>query len=158
MSELSAHVALLAPVPLEHLLSGRETCDKQGKVAFGSRAFDALHKLTELADGASCDVVIYASDAHLPGPPKATWRARFVRWVEAKAGGHPEEMKYRPPTTAQYQGDNHGHWFVFWEVSDLRELPSAQHILISNLKAVGKKSKLAKNFIPLGPVVVEAAD
>ncbi|MEG3153473.1 hypothetical protein [Sphingomonas sp. RB1R13] len=158
MSQLPAHVAMLAPVPLEHLLSGRETSAKVGKVAFGSRAFEALHKLTELADGAPCDVLIYASDAHLPGPPKVTWRARFERWVEAKAGGHPAGMKYRPHTTSQHKADNHGHWFVFWEVTDLRELPPAEHILISDLKGVDKRSKLAKTFIPLGPIVVEAAD
>jgi hypothetical protein len=156
--ELPAHVALLAPVPLEHLQSGRETCQTQGKVAFGSRAFEALHKLTELADGAPADVLIYASDAHQPGPPNVTWRARFVRWVEAKAGAHPQGMQYRPPTTAHYSGDNYGHWYVFWEVSDLRELPPDEHILISELKAVDKNGKLAKNFIPLGPTVVEAAD
>jgi hypothetical protein len=156
MSDLPAHVALLAPVPLEHLKSGRVTCDTQGKVAFGSRAFEALHKLTELADGVPCDALIYASDSHLTGPPKVTWRARFIRWVEAKAGGHPEGFKYRPVSTAQYEADNYGHWYVFWEVRDLRELEPTEQILISNLKAADQKSKLAKNFIPRGPIVVEA--
>jgi hypothetical protein len=33
-------VALLAPVPLEHLIDGVAVCDQQGKVAFGSRAWE----------------------------------------------------------------------------------------------------------------------
>ena len=156
MSELPAHVALLAPVPLEHLVSGRETCHQEGKVAFGSRAFDALHKLTEEAKGAACEVLIYASDAHLSGQPRVTWRAQFLKWVEAKAGGHPEGKKYRPKTTFDYPGDNYGHWYLFWEVSDLRELAPDEQVLISDLKPLDQKAKLAKNFIPRGPIVVEA--
>lgn len=158
MSDLPAHVALLAPVPLEHLISGAKTCTKEGKVVFGSRAFDALAKLRDLADGAPCDVLIYASDAKAGGPPKVTWRARYERFVEAKIGRHPEGMKYRPASTGQYHGDNQGHWYIFWEVTDLRPLDKDQQIEISKLKSVDQKGKFAKTFIPIGPIVVEAPD
>ena len=156
MADLPAHVALLAPVPLEHLRSGSVVCAKEGKVAFGSRSFDAFAKLRDLADGAACDVLIYASDARLPGPPKVTWMARYVRFVEAKAGRHPDGMKFRPPTTESYSADNHGHWYIFWEVSNLRELPPAEYKAVSSLKSIDGKGKLAETYIPRGPIVVEA--
>ena len=156
MTDLPAHVALLAPVPLEHLISGAGVCAKERKVAFGSRAFEPFAKLRDLADGAPCDVLIYASDAHLPGPPKVTWKARYVRFVEAKAGGHPDGMKFRPPTTVNHNADNHGHWFIFWEVSDLQQLPTSEQVEIAKLKSIENKGKLAKSFIPRGPIVIEA--
>jgi len=158
MAEDVAHVALLAPVPLEHLISGAEVCAKEGKVAFGSRAFEAFAKLESLADGAVCEVLIYASDAKSSGPPKVTWRARYEGFVEAKVGRHPAGMKFRPPTTAQYHGDNEGHWFIFWEVSNLRQLSASEQIEISKLKSEGAKGNLAKTFIPIGPIVIEAAE
>jgi hypothetical protein len=151
MSELPAHVALLAPVPLQHLHSGVATCQQEGKVAFGSNAFDALHKLTEDAQGAPCDVFFYASDACTPGPPKVTWKGRYLRWVHAKAGRYPNGEKYRPATT-----ESDTKWALFWEVSDLRELPAPEHIPVGNLEAIGKSSKLPPHFVPIGPLVVKA--
>lgn len=158
MTVLSTHVALLAPVPLEHLQSAVDVCAKEGKVAFGSRAFEALDRLRTEAGDAPCDVLIYASDGKASGPPKVTWRARYERFVEAKVGRHPEGMKYRPPTTANYSGDNHGHWYIFWEVSDLWELSDSDQIEISKLNAISSKKKLAKTFIPIGPIIVQAFD
>lgn len=58
-------VALLAPVPLEFLIEGIAVCDRQGKVAFGSRAWEIFRKLDELRNGQPVDVYIYAS--HSPG-------------------------------------------------------------------------------------------
>lgn len=158
MNQLTAHVALLAPVPLEHLISGADVCAKEGKVAFGSRAFEAFAKLQHEANGAPCDVLIYASDAKASGPPTVLWRTRYQGFVEAKAGRHPAGMQFRPPTTAQYHGDNQGHWYIFWEVSDLRPLTPAERIDISKLKSFAQKGKLAKTFVPLGPLVVEALE
>jgi len=35
-------LGLLASVPLDHLLDGLEVCQEQGKVAFGTRAWEAF--------------------------------------------------------------------------------------------------------------------
>lgn len=156
MADLPAHVALLAPVPLKHLISGAMTCEKEGKVAFGSRAFEALAKLRDLADNADCDVWIYASEDTAHGVPKVTWKARYLRFVEAKAGRHPDGMRFRPVSTGDNPGDNQGHWFIFWEVADLRKLEPQEQIAISKLKGVDKKSTFASGFVPRGPIVIEA--
>jgi hypothetical protein len=44
-------IALLAPVPLEHLEDGIDICRKQGKVAFGSRAWEIFRELDALRNG-----------------------------------------------------------------------------------------------------------
>jgi hypothetical protein len=41
------HIALLAPVPKEHLDDGMKTAMMNGKVSFGSRASDVLLKLEQ---------------------------------------------------------------------------------------------------------------
>ena len=41
-------VALLAPIPLEHLSDGVEVCTREGKVAFGSQAWETLTKFEDL--------------------------------------------------------------------------------------------------------------
>src|SRR5215217_6041367 len=43
-------VALLAPLPEEHLLSGRTVCLAEGKVAFGSKNWELFYTLHTLAD------------------------------------------------------------------------------------------------------------
>ena len=47
MAEVGS-VALLAPIPLEHLSDGVEVCTREGKVAFGSQAWEALAKFEDL--------------------------------------------------------------------------------------------------------------
>jgi hypothetical protein len=74
-------IALLAPVPLEPLNDGQAVCDLQGKVAFGSRAWEIFRKLDELRDGQPVDVYIYAS--HAPGRPsfKVSWHGIYLKHV-----------------------------------------------------------------------------
>lgn len=111
-------VALLAPVPAEHLDSAAETCAREGKVAFGTRAnFERLHSLPSLADAAEVSVFIYASGA-ASGPPQATWTARFVGLVASRAGAHPDGMKYRRAprstrSTTRVTGSCSGRWPSF---------------------------------------------
>lgn len=59
--QTAAHIALLAPVPLEHLLDGETTARTEGKVAFGSRKWDTFRQLDALREGMPVDVYIYAS-------------------------------------------------------------------------------------------------
>jgi len=119
-----SNVALLAPVPLIHLTDGALVCEGKGKVAFGSRAWEVFRELDRTRIGEPVDVLIYASHANADGPAAVTWRGKYIGHVEAKHGTHPEGMQYRPPSTAEHSSDNLGYWAVFWEVTDLHELPS----------------------------------
>jgi hypothetical protein len=152
-------ICLLAPVPEEHLVSGLEVCLKQGKVAFGTRAWETFFKLNELLKPDNeCDVLIYASDsATAQNSPSVTWRAKYIGYTEAKGGAHKSGMTYRPPTTASYPSDNQGYWALFWEVSALEKLKPEALIPIGTLLGYDRPRKLLKNFIPHGPTIVEMA-
>jgi hypothetical protein len=148
-------VALLAPVPEEHLLSGQETLKQSGKIAFGSKNWELLNTLAELLKGAECDVLIYASDALRPlNPPTATWSAKFVGFTVAVNGAHQHGMKYRPASTAKYPLDNQGSWTVFWEVTNLRKVSPG--VKISLLRGFEKPHSYLVNFIPRGPTLIQA--
>jgi hypothetical protein len=67
MTTTTATVALLAPVPLEHLVDGVEVCAREGKVAFGSRAWEVFKQLDEIRAEAPVDVYVYASHAQAGG-------------------------------------------------------------------------------------------
>ena len=148
-------VALLAPVPEEHLHSGQETQRESGKVAFGSKNWELFNTLGELLKGDECDVLLYASDALRPlNPPTATWSARFVGFTVAVNGAHKNGMKYRPASTAKYPLDNQGNWTVFWEVTNLKPTPPG--VKISLLRGFEKPHAYLKKFIPKGPVLIQA--
>lgn len=147
--------ALLTPVPLEHLPSALETCLREGKVAFGSRAGLVFAELENRTEGASVDVLIYASGG-LSGPPSVTWTARYLRTVGAKNGAHPEGMTFRPASTQQYALDNHGHWLIFWEVAGLRRLEDHQKLPIGKLFGADRASAFKPTFRPEGPIIVRA--
>jgi hypothetical protein len=148
-------VALLAPVPEEHLLSGQETLRASGKVAFGSKNWELFHTLGEPLRGDECDVLLYASDASRPlNPPTATWSARFVGFTVAVNGAHEHGMKYRPASTTKYPPDNQGSWTVFWEVTNLR--PMSPGVKISLLRGFKKPHSYLVNFIPRGPSLIQA--
>jgi hypothetical protein len=147
-------VALLAPVPEEHLLSGQQKLGESGKVAFGSKDWELFNKLKELLKGDECDVLIYASDANRPqNPPTATWSARFAGFTVAVNGAHKDGMKYRPASTTKYPLDNQGNWTVFWEVTNLR--PMIPGVKISLLRGFKKPHSYLVNFIPRGPLLIQ---
>jgi hypothetical protein len=147
-------VALLAPVPEEHLLSGQDTLRESGKVAFGSKNWELFNKLVELLKGHECKVLLYASDATRPiNPPTATWSARFVGFTVAVNGAHKDGMKYRPASTAKYALDNRGSWTVFWEVTNLE--PMNPGVKIGLLRGFEKPHSYLVNFIPRGPVLIQ---
>jgi hypothetical protein len=147
--------AILAPVPYEHLVSGLNTCAAEGKVAFGSRAYEVFRAFDQLVGKFPAPVLIYASDDQAKFPLKATWSATYAGSVETANGRHPAGMKYRPASTAQYPGDNVGHWAVFWEVSDLSHLGHADGVLISSLYGFRSKKRYTPGFRPEGPLIVE---
>ncbi len=59
-------MALLAPVPHEHLVSGAEVCAREGKVAFGSMKWDLFRQLDAIASGEKVPVHLYASAVDIP--------------------------------------------------------------------------------------------
>jgi hypothetical protein len=147
-------VALLAPVPLEHLIDGEVICNEQGKVAFGSRAWELFRKLDEIRDNEPVDVYIYASHS-VNGPVfKVSWIASYIGHVESKSGAHPDGMRFRPPSTGKHTGDNHGHWAIFWEVVNLRRLPIKEYILTGDFIGYEKIKPYTKNFVPEGPILI----
>lgn len=159
MSDTAAgiHPALLVPVPEEHLESGLDICRKQGKVAFGSRMFEVFQELDAMLDGKPCPVLIYASWPKTPLPvATVTWSGTYVGHVHSRGGQHPDKMKYRPPTTAQYPDDNIGHWAVFYHVSELTKLPKEQRIEIPLLYPFGKPKAYPKTTKIEHPVIVKS--
>jgi hypothetical protein len=151
----AGHVALLAPVPHEHLIDGADVVCAEGRVAFGSRAWEVFRELDGLRKGLAVDVYLYASHLEPPDPLEASWRARYVGHVESVGSAHPAGMRYRPPSTAKYPNDNSGHWAVFWEVDDLAELPTHRRIQIAQMTGFGKPKRYGHPFVPEGPILIE---
>lgn len=148
-------VALLAPVPLEHLQDGQKVCTKEGRVAFGSRAWEVFRQLDSLRKGMPIDVYIYASHTDQPPKFKVSWHARYVRHVDSFNGAHPEGTRFRPPSTAKYPDDNQGYWAVFWEVEALRKLPQPEQMRLADFTGFGKRRAYRRNFVPEGPLLIE---
>jgi hypothetical protein len=150
MDEPNADVALLAPVPEEHLESGLKQCQAAGFVAFGTDSSMVLSELKQLVDQEhTADVLFYASQTSNSGSPKATFRARFVDYEGAVSGkAKPNWAKYRPESTV-----NDTIWSSFYLVRDIRllEIP----IPIASLKKRGDKGKFKSTFAPRGPIIID---
>jgi hypothetical protein len=147
--------AILAPVPEEYLLDGEEVCRREGKVAFGSNAWELFREVDRLRNGDPVEVLIYASHhARHIAHHEASWRGTYLGHVESKGGAHPEGLRYRPPSTARHRSDNVGHWALFWELCDLRPLPAKEHLRISALVSHHTGKSYAPAFLPEGPVLV----
>ncbi len=118
--EPNADVALLTPVPVEHLISGLAICAGQGFVTFGTDAGMTLAEFSHrVGNDSTADILFYASGTPVSGVPKATYRGRFVRYEGALANGKagPSCAAYRPPSTI-----TDGAFQGFYVVSDLRKL------------------------------------
>ena len=147
--QLPSDIVLLAPVPYQHLVSGLITCEREGKVAFGTNSTAPLELEVNLKGG-SCPVLIFASETPFAGPPRVSWAAQFIRCSHAKRGRHEHGETYRPATTV-----TDGDWALFWEVSDLHPLTGEDALPISSLRPAGKKTKYAKIFVPHGPLLID---
>jgi hypothetical protein len=155
-NDCAADIALLAPVPREHLVDGNQTALTMGKVAFGSRAYDVFLKLDEERGGKPVDVYIYESYGSGQYDFRVSWHARYLGYVGAVDGAHPDGMKYRPASTAKYAGDNEGgDWLLFWEVDLLEEIPEPERLHVGHFMPYGKKKPYGKFFVPRGPMLVE---
>ena len=155
MRETARNVALLAPIPDIYMSEGQALCQSQGKVAFGSRAWEVFRELDALRHGLPVDVYIYRSHANPPSPLEASWRAVYIGHVESNGGAHPDGMTFRPPSTNIDPNDNQGWWAVFWELEDMSEISIADRIRMADCTGYGKRGSYKRNFIPEGPLLVE---
>ncbi len=151
---LYSEFAILAPVPQEHITSGQDIAAKEGFVAFGSRKWELFRKIDGQREGKLVPVLIYPSHEDITAKTNfvVSWVGLYIGSEKSNNGTHPQGMKHRPPTTAQYESDNKGYWAVFWHVDKLLELPAAQRLLISDLQTV--KNCCRKNAPPRGPELV----
>ncbi|MBW4576285.1 MAG: hypothetical protein KME08_13490 [Aphanothece sp. CMT-3BRIN-NPC111] len=147
---MTRDLAILAPVPEEHLKSGKIICDREGKVAFGFSDKGFFDKVDSERQGAEVEVLIYASQTKQPIGLKVSWRAVYIGCVNALGGKHPEGDRFRPETTR-----SDSNWNAFCEVRDLRPLPNP--IEISTLRGYGKKpvETYSAKFVPRQPVCIK---
>jgi hypothetical protein len=147
--------ALLAPVPHEHLESGRPVAEKTGFVAFGTNKWELFRKLDDMREGDPVPVLIYPSDEGIAA--KASFIVRWFGWyidhVESNNGRHPKGMSHRPPSTEKYAADNIGHWAAFWHVKGLHELPPEKRVSIGKIQSYAAGG-WRKNAPPRGPELV----
>lgn len=136
-------------MPEEHLLAALCVQEKQGRVAFGSEAWDRLAELQAMLGDESTEVYIYASMARLP-VTAATWRAIFIRYRHAiNNGTHPEGMRFRPATTQNER------WAAYWEVGGLERLSKDDRVPMDHFSALASGKRFQKHFVPRGPTLIE---
>ncbi len=145
--------AILAPVPEVHLISGMETCDREGKVVFGSEAWELFRQVDTLRRGEAVEVFIYPchADSEKPMRLEACWHGFYVGHVPSRRGRYPGDKRFRP----QSAETDKPTWAVFWEIEDLEELPEIDYIPIASLRGFDKKSDYALRTAPHGPLLIE---
>ena len=142
-------IALLAPVPLKHLEGAIGVCKSQGKIAFGSNAWELFGQLDLERNGSAIDVYIYASMDPTMDRLEASWYARYIGHVREKNGAHPDGMRFRPESTK-----SDGRFAVFWEVDSLQQLVPEKRIPTGQFIGYDSGKAYKKNFIPKGPLLV----
>lgn len=154
----AANIALLAPVPAEHLKSALQLLKTEQKIAFGSMNFFLFQELDAKRHDLPVDVYIYASRKEDCPDAAPFWRAIYIGSIpcsETKPGSHPCGTKYRPESTLKYALDNEGHWLVFWEIRDLKPASQEDWWPIGEMTGYGKKRRYGKFFVPEGPYLIE---
>jgi hypothetical protein len=131
-----------------------EACEREGRVAFGTNAFEFFMKL-EREDRPELAVVIQPTLRY--GDPdnygKLTFQGTYIGFVMADNRGlHPNPavrpgivFDSRDPDTAA---------IGFWEVKNLHVLPA--RIAAETMTAAGKKTHLPRDFVPHGPLLIKA--
>jgi hypothetical protein len=152
-----AHLALLAPVPVEHLEDAIKVCERTGRVAFGSRASGVFRELDECRIGLPVSVYIYASGEPGSAFPEVLWVGRYVGQVEGKNGTHPDGMKHRPRSTGKYPTDNKGNWAIFWELDQILRLKPEERRSMNSFTGYKSGKAYKKHFIPRGPMLVTSS-
>ena len=147
-SQTAAHIALLAPVPLDILESALETDTPAGQISFGTRDWPLFNKLEQSRAGMPVDAYIYASHPGGSFEGKATWHARYIR-LEPKRH---EAKAYRPMLAAQtdvWEGE------VYWIVERLRRMEPNEQLSVTDFTPFGHAKPYGKSFPPHRPLLVE---
>jgi len=133
-----------------HLDAAADEC--MTKVVFGTNAWQVLPQFAQVA-GAGAPVLFYVS--YDCAAREASWRAAFVEYREGRAGFPPRGWgQYREPVAAEEdKGPGPGFFAGYYLVEDLVPLP--QPIPLRELHSWVSGKRLAKNFLPLGPIIVE---
>src|SRR5205823_3973129 len=133
-TRLCTDFAILAPVPVVHLESGRAHAEREtlDQLAFGSGevkddtslyAIELFRRIDEDRSGLPVMTLIYPS--RYPDKPKppylVEWTGLYIGHVAARADGlHPDAdpWKYRPPTCRENYGLDLAkeRWSVYWHV------------------------------------------
>ena len=145
--------AILAPVPKEHLLDAMETCDREGKIALGSEAWELFRQVDELRKGSEVEVLIYPchADSEKPMRMEASWRGVYVGHQPSRRGRYPGDKRFRPP----FAQTDKPTWAVFWEIRDLIELPDSDYIPMTSLRGLDKKFDYSLRNGTHGPLLIE---
>ncbi len=146
--------AIVAPVSEPQLISGVETCDLEGKVAFGSDAWELFREADEIRKGEEVEVFIYPShpDSEKPLIMSVVWQGIYLGHLPSRRGRYPGEKRFRPASAPLDKST----WAVFWEVQNLRELPASEQIPITSFQNLNKKVSSDRRFLPHGPLLVES--
>ncbi len=161
--------ALLMGMPLVHLRSAAETCERHGRVVLPAGGPGDLDRT---APGST--VLLMASDAGDDEVSAATWSARFVgrvhhepgdplptmlpaSWVEAHAADEPPPPVEPADVEEDEDDDDDDDEDAlgpqsFLVVEDLRELPMQEWVFTNEL--VGKQRRGGRTFFPRVPTLV----
>lgn len=122
------------------------------KVVFGTNSWQVLPKFVELA-GAGAPVLFYVS--YDQAAREASWQAAFVEYRESSGGFPPRDWKrYREPVAAEEDvGPGPGYFAGYYLVERLA--PLLPTMPLRELYGWTSKKPLARNFLPIGPIIVE---
>ncbi len=143
--------AILAPLPEAHLAAARQVCQREGKVAFGSRSEQLFRKIDLSRVRDTVDVFIYAANPPQDLGAIISWHGIYVGQVQALPDGtHPDKARYRPHTA--YETDSLKLWTLYWEIAQLQPI---QPIQITTLRGFDQSEAYAPNFIPKSLLLIE---
>jgi len=150
-SKSAAHIALLAPIPREHIDCAPMKFNKISRVAFGSRDCDVFLKLDREREGMPVDVYIYESYGSVQYNSRVSWHGRYLQSVPAVNGTHPDRTVYRPDLTGKRLDDRGGgNWLIFWELDSLEEIAERDCLQVSAFIPFGRTEPYRNSFVPRG--------
>ncbi len=140
------HIALLAPVPSEHLTSAAEKIKKVPMVAFSSKMSELFADLEVKRNNMLVDVFLYASHSDGGFDGVVSWRAKYVGIADKETA-----KPYRPDSTWSDTYDSE----IFWLVKDISELEEGKRIHVASFTGYGKMNPYGKAFPPHRPLLVK---
>ena len=143
--------AILAPVPILHLMSGLDVINPEGEVAFGTQLYEFFYNLEkerEKRKGDQVEVFIYASLTE-ENRPEVAWHGVYTRYLQARGKGrHPLGNLYRPESTRTDTRED----ALFWHVRRLCKLSNT--IPLTTLSGY-PKSSYSSRYLPKEPVLIQ---